>query len=95
MYKVFVVIVGPFLITGFLMLDMFFEIQHAAADADVAVYLAAALYLGRRLIIVTVSQQLAHKVGQESSHVLLLLFYLFVRSHQSGSRTFLPWVFGG
>ena len=82
MCKALVVIVGPFLITVFFMLDMFCDIERAAADADVAVYLAAALW---RLTVT--SQQLAHELGEETSHARR---FLSGGSHQSESRTFLP-----
>ncbi len=60
------------------------HVQCAAANANVVIYLV----LGRRLTVF--SQQLAHQLGQESSYVLRrLLFFLFARSRQSGSRTFL------
>ena len=83
MYKVLVVIVCPFLITVFFMLDMFCDIERAAADADVAVYLAAAALWG----LTVISQQLAHQLGEEGAHVLR---FLSGGSRRSESRTFLP-----
>ena len=72
-----------FLDYSFFMLDMFCDIERAAADADVAVYLAAAALWG----LTVISQQLAHQLGQEGAHVRRLLSG---GCHQTGSRTFLP-----
>ena len=80
--QILVVIFCPFLITVFFTLDMFCDIERAAADADVAVYLAAALWG-----LTVISQQLAHQLGEEGAHVLR---FLSEGSHRSESRTFLP-----